>query len=174
MPMSLTQVAFSHGQESGPWGSKITALAAIAQAQGLDVESLDYQDLPQAAARVERLCAHLATLPGPALLVGSSMGGYVALKAATRVPVAGLFLLAPVLYLPGYEDVPGSLPGVPVSIVHGWRDDVVPWRGSVRFAETIGAELVLLDGDHRLTGAIGRIGELFAGFLRRVGVSSGQ
>lgn len=165
--MPITQVCFSHGQESGPWGSKISALAAIARAQGLAVESLDYQDLPQAAARVERLCAHLAGLPGPALLVGSSMGGYVALQAATRVPVAALFLLAPALHLPGYEDVPETLPGVPVSIVHGWRDEVVPWRGSVRFAGNIGAELVLLDGDHRLTGAIGRIGELFGAFALR-------
>lgn len=172
--MLLSQICFSHGQESGPWGGKITALASIARGRGLAVESLDYQDLPQAAGRVERLCAHLATLPGPALLVGSSMGGYVALKAATRVPVAGLFLLAPALYLPGYEDVPETLPGVPVSIVHGWRDDVVPWRGSVRFAETLGAELVLLDGDHRLTGVIDRIGELFAAFLRRHAAGSGQ
>jgi pimeloyl-ACP methyl ester carboxylesterase len=165
--MPISQVCFSHGQESGPWGSKITALAAVARAQGLAVESLDYRHLPDTAGRVERLCVHLATLPGPALLVGSSMGGYVALQAARRLPVAGLFLLAPALFLPGYEDIPDTLPGVPVTIVHGWHDAVVPWQGSVRFAEQLGAELVLLDGDHRLTAALSRISEVFGDFLRR-------
>jgi hypothetical protein len=43
----------------------------------------------------------------------------------------------------------------------------VPWQGSVRFAEQLGAELVLLDGYHRLTAALGRISELFTTFLRQ-------
>ena len=41
-------VCFNHGKESGPWGSKITALAEVAKGNGFAVKSLDYQDLPDA------------------------------------------------------------------------------------------------------------------------------
>ena len=34
-------VVFSHGKESGPWGTKIAALADIARAEGYEVESVD-------------------------------------------------------------------------------------------------------------------------------------
>ena len=41
--MSEAYVVFSHGQESGPWGSKIAAMSEIARAEGFEVESVDYQ-----------------------------------------------------------------------------------------------------------------------------------
>lgn len=41
-------VYFNHGKESGPWGSKISKLAEVAHKRGFDVESIDYQDLPDA------------------------------------------------------------------------------------------------------------------------------
>lgn len=48
-------VYFNHGKESGPWGSKISKLAEVARKKGFAVESIDYQDLPDADPRVERL-----------------------------------------------------------------------------------------------------------------------
>ena len=33
----MTTVVFSHGQESGPWGTKIRAMAELAEDQGLTV-----------------------------------------------------------------------------------------------------------------------------------------
>ena len=48
-------VYFNHGKESGPWGSKISKLAGIAEQNGFFVESLDYQYLQEPCARVERL-----------------------------------------------------------------------------------------------------------------------
>jgi hypothetical protein len=53
-------------------------------------------------------------------------------------------------------------------IVHGWRDDVVPYAGSVRYGEETGAGVMLLDGDHRLTANIGQINQLFGDFLQRL------
>ena len=46
-------VIFSHGQESGPWGTKIQAMAAAARALGCRVESIDYQGIADPAARVQ-------------------------------------------------------------------------------------------------------------------------
>ena len=47
-------VLFAHGKESGPWGSKIQALAEIAKYYDYRVESPDYSDLPNAKSRVDR------------------------------------------------------------------------------------------------------------------------
>ena len=49
------KVYFSHGKESGPWGSKIQRLASIASEHGCEVDSVDYTDLKDPDQRVERL-----------------------------------------------------------------------------------------------------------------------
>lgn len=70
----MRTVCFSHGQESGPWGTKIQALAAIARDRGWPVESLDYQGVAEPVTRVRMLadwCRHQAQ---PPLLVGGSSG----------------------------------------------------------------------------------------------------
>ena len=54
------KVIFSHGKESGPWGSKIKRLADVAKAHGLGVESIDYSDTFDPDLRVERLLKVLA------------------------------------------------------------------------------------------------------------------
>lgn len=164
--MTIKHLCFSHGQESGPWGTKIRVLAELARAAGWDVESIDYQGMADPLERVVRLVEYCETLAGRPVLVGSSMGGFVALAAAARLPVRGLFLLAPALYLPGYEEhLPDPLPDCPTRIVHGWGDDIVSWKGSVRYGETTGASLLLINGDHRLTSALDRIGPHFTEFL---------
>ena len=148
-------LVFSHGQESGPWGSKIRAMAEIGRHAGLPVESIDYQGIADPLQRVEKLLDYARDLSQPPLLVGSSMGGFVALAAAARIPVRGLFLLAPALYLPGYEEhLPEPAPDCPTTIVHGWRDAVVPCTGSIRWAEKTRARLLLVDGEHRLTAQL--------------------
>ena len=163
--MSVKQICFSHGQESGPWGTKIRAMSEVAQAAGWAVESLDYQGMSDARDRADKLVAWCEDQPDQCVLVGSSMGGYVALAAAARVGAKGLFLLAPAFYMPGYEEYMPEPPDCPTLIVHGWRDDVVPWQGSVRYGEETGARLIMVDGDHRLTGNIDTINELLRNFL---------
>jgi len=56
-------VVFSHGKESGPWGSKIAAMSEIARGEGFHVESVDYQGIDDPHARVTRLLANLAQCP---------------------------------------------------------------------------------------------------------------
>lgn len=167
--MSMDAVCFSHGQDSGPWGTKIRTLAETASAAGWGIESLDYQGMADPLARVEKCVAYCREQDEAIVLYGSSMGGYVAMATAARVPVRGLFLLAPALFLPGYEEyMPDPLPDCPTTIVHGWRDDVVPYSGSVRYGEETGATVTLLDSDHRLTANLDDINMLFARFLSRL------
>ena len=167
--MSIDAVCFSHGQESGPWGTKIRTLARTARAADWQVESLDYQGMADPLARVEKCVAYCREQGEPIVLYGSSMGGYVAMATAAQVPVRGLFLLAPALFMPGYgEYMPDPLPACPTAIVHGWRDDVVPYAGSVRYGEETGATVTLLDSDHRLTAELDVINRLFAEFLERL------
>ena len=157
---------FSHGQESGPWGTKICAMADTARTEGWTVESLDYRGIDDARVRADKLVEYCQDQGGPIVLVGSSMGGYVATAAASRVGARGLFLLAPALFMTGYgEYMPDQLPAVPTMIVHGWRDDVVPHEGSIRYGRETGASVVLLDSDHRLTASIDIITRLFRDFL---------
>lgn len=165
--MSLT-VVFSHGKESGPWGRKITAMAALARELDLGVESVDYRGIDDPAARVEKLVAVASRLARPLVLVGSSMGGHVSAAAASRLRPRGLFLLAPAFYMPGFESyTPQDVP-CPTAIVHGWRDDIVPVENGIRWAREHHAALHVLDSDHRLEDRIEPICALLKSFLDEI------
>jgi len=158
-------VVFSHGKESGPWGSKITAMAAVARDLGWGMESVDYRGLDDPAARVSKLIDYAGELEEPPVLVGSSMGGHVAAAAAGRLKPRGLFLLAPAFYMPGYEQYTPQEVACPTVIVHGWHDDIVPADNSIRWAREHRAALHLLDSDHRLEDQIDAIRLLLRAFL---------
>ena len=169
----MTTVIFSHGQESGPWGTKIRAMAELVTQLGCRADSVDYQGIGDPTERVERLVAECAGVDDTLVLVGSSMGGHVATAAAERVKAVGLFVLAPAYYMEGYEELTPPAPRIPTCIVHGWRDDVVPADNSIRFARESLAELHLVDGDHRLTDNIVEICAYLKRFLGRLDVGNG-
>jgi len=52
-----------------------------------------------------------------------------------------------------------------ISVVHGWRDEVIPWRNAQRFAEERRAALHLIDTDHGLHSAMKQIAGIFQYFL---------
>jgi surfactin synthase thioesterase subunit len=160
------KVVFSHGKESGPWGSKITRLANVAKEQGLRVDSIDYSDILDPDTRVERLLSLWGCEQEQYLLVGSSMGGYVSLVAAEQLTPRGVFQLAPALFMPGYKRQTFSYSSN-IDIVHGWSDTVVPPENSLLFAQTTDCSLHLISGDHRLNESIAVVEELFLHFLRR-------
>jgi pimeloyl-ACP methyl ester carboxylesterase len=164
-------VVFSHGKESGPWGSKITAMAEVARDLKFEVLSVDYRGIDDPLARVDKLIATLAA-PGavdggvPPVLVGSSMGGYVSAAAAATLRPRALFLLAPAFYMPGFEQyTPQDVPA-PTTIVHGWHDDIVPVENSVRWAREHRATLHVLDSNHRLEDQIATICVLLRELLK--------
>jgi len=161
-------VLFSHGQESGPWGTKITVLAEDARDAGLAVDSIDYRGMPDPAERAKKLIARMRDCGEEVLLAGSSMGGYVAVAAAQAQPTAGLFLMAPALAVPDWPPLDGTV-DAPAHLVHGWEDDIVPLEWSVDFARANSAHLHLLRAGHGLTEAMDEIRVLFRLFLSSCG-----
>jgi alpha/beta superfamily hydrolase len=177
--MKKLQVVFSHGKESGPMGSKIKALAAVAQRLGATTISVNYREHPEgvshdqnapgeAQRRVEQLLSLNLEKHTKLVLVGSSMGGYVSSVASLEIKPDGLFLLAPAFYIPGYENQNPKPHAGKTMIVHGWRDDVVPVAGSTKFAQTHQCDIYLLDVDHRLNDVLPKIEPLFEVFLKQV------
>ncbi|MDR1310681.1 MAG: alpha/beta hydrolase [Burkholderiaceae bacterium] len=161
-------VHFIHGKESGPWGTKIQYLAHIAQENGYDTESLHYTHLANPTERVALLCQSLSLRPAT-FLVGSSMGGWVALTASARIQVNGLFLLAPAVYVPDYPPHAVGCPGSAIHVVHGWHDSLIPCRSVIRFCEEHRCTLHLVDDEHRLKQRLEQVGDFFRSFLRTAG-----
>lgn len=158
-------VVFSHGKESGPWGGKIVAMADVARELGYAVDSIDYQDLPVASTRVERLLERYGSYCGDLVLIGSSMGAYVSLQACEILRPKGLFLLAPAIGLAGYELLHPPPYAERALIVHAWQDEVVSARGVLDFAQRHQIELHMVNSDHRLISALPLICLLLRDFL---------
>ena len=157
-------IVFSHGKESGPHGRKITLLSNVAKSLGFETQSIDYQDLVSPEQRVERLVTFIKRQQRPVILVGSSMGGYVSTVASQQVPVEGLFLLAPALYMPGYNVQEYTYSGN-ISVVHGWNDDVIPVSNSVEYAQAHKASLLLVNDGHQLANSLHTISPYFRNWL---------
>ena len=159
------KVFFSHGKESGPWGSKIRRLAAIAQEHGCQVDSIDYTGINDPDLRVERLLTILQKEDDGFLLVGSSMGGYVSLVVSEQVNAKALFLMAPALYLDGYKKQTYRFDYQHIEVVHGWSDEIIPPEHSIKFAKGANCPLHLIPGDHRLNSFLDIVADIFKQFL---------
>ena len=166
--MTKPMVVFSHGQESGPWGTKIKAMADQVRGVGCRVESIDYQGITDPTDRVTKLINSCKGFAAPLILVGSSMGGHVATAAAPAVNAIGLFVLAPAYYMDGFEALTPSAPNIPMVIVHGWHDDIVPVENSIRFARDCAATLHIVDGGHRLTENLDEINAYLQHFVNEL------
>lgn len=159
-------VVFAHGKESGPWGTKITALAEIAKRRGYAVLSPDYSFTPDPRARVGHLLELNPCASQSLVLVGSSMGGYVSAMACAALMPTALLLMAPALYFPGWDDEPEGIPAL-TTVVHGWQDDIVPVERGQRFAARHRAALHLLDSGHTLNDQLPLLCLLFDALLQR-------
>src|SRR5690606_17434432 len=161
----------SHGFESGPDATKVTALADVAERLGWTHERPDYSDLDamhaasrhgDVRARLQRLLqiARDAAARGPLMLAGSSLGAWISARVSLQVPVRGLFLMAPPISM-------GPAPGldaarVPTSIIHGWHDELIPAAQVVDWAAARDARLLLVNDSHRLSGHVQESAEAFA------------
>ena len=166
-------VIFSHGRDGEPWSRKISGLAHIARSEGYRADSLDYRGVNSVRERVTMLVEYCQKLPGDLLLVGSSLGGYIAVAAAALLHARGVFLLAPALLMDGLPPLRPRVIDCPTTIVHGWRDEVVPVEQSVRFARDYRATVHLLDTDHRMYDCLPLINHLFEQFLIDVDMREG-
>ncbi len=160
-------VYFAHGKESGPWGTKIRALAEVAKARGFEVVSPDYSAIESADLRAEKLTEMVEknSSKGQLILAGSSMGSYVSTIASEQLQPDGLFLLAPAFYLPGYNNQNPTPCAKNILAIHGWKDEVVPVGNAIRFSQQHQTTLHLIKGDHRLTAQLPQLCLLFDRFL---------
>lgn len=145
---------YNHGKDSMPWGEKALALTAIGKRHGYQVVSPDYRAGNDPDRRVEQLLATDWPAYEQIVLIGSSMGAYVATVAAETIKPRALFLIAPAFYLPGYQRTDFNPCSGRIVVFHGWRDDVVPPENAWRFCQCHRARLHMLDGDHRLLSAL--------------------
>src|ERR1700685_1578116 len=89
----------SHGLESGPDATKVSALAAVAEPLGFRSVRPDYRDL-DAPRDVRRRAERVARIkqyapPGtPLILAGSSLGAFTSALASLELNCVGLFLIA--------------------------------------------------------------------------------
>lgn len=165
-------IIFSHGKESGPYGSKIKRLMEVAEECKIPSVSVDYRECANADERVALLKETIAksgVSSTRTVLVGSSMGGYVSAVVATEMPFAGLFLMAPALWMPAEEySVQNYQPlTTRIEIVHGLHDDIVPYENSIRFARenSFTTTLHLVQDDHRLKQSHELLADLFKRFI---------
>ena len=167
----------SHGFESGPDATKVTALAEAAQCLGWSCERPDYTDLDarlavgelgDVPARLQRLLdlAQAAASRGPVVLAGSSLGAYISGLASLQVAVAGLFLMAPPIRMGSAQPLQAA--HVPTSIIHGWDDELIPAAHVVDWAHARRARLLLVDDRHRLSAHVQASADAFASLLAAI------
>ena len=162
----------SHGLNSSPDATKVSALAQVAERLGFSTERPDYRDIDtrpgaeirDVAQRQARLLGRVTAAAAPVVLVGSSMGAFISARTSLDVPVRGLFLMAPPIALPGYS-LSFDAAAVPMRVIHGWRDELIPALVVVDWCATRAADLRLLDDGHRLERHIEDIKADFAQFL---------
>jgi predicted alpha/beta-hydrolase family hydrolase len=164
----------SHGFESGPDATKVTALAEVAERLGWSHARPDYTDLDamravselgDVHARLARLLglAREAARRGPLVLAGSSLGAWISARATLEVPVAGLYLMAPPVRMG--EAPPLDAARVPTAVVHGWDDELIPARDVVAWAGARRARLLLVDDGHRLSDHVEASADAFEALL---------
>jgi len=162
------EVLYLHGLESGPRGSKgswltehygahavdldtshARASSATAKAKGLPWDH-SWPDIEEDF-RVPLERARAAIRPETRLIVGSSFGGAVLTRLLAEGSWAGpsLLIASAGLKLTGSDRLPE---GVPVLLLHGREDDVVPLEQARRIATFAGLSVMLWEiGDgHRM------------------------
>ena len=212
LPGRAPTVVFLCGYASEMSGTKARYLHGVCAEAGHAYLRFDYRGRGASSGRFEDgtigswtddACAVIeAVTRGPLVLVGSSMGGWIMLLVARRLPERVRALVgvaaAPdftedgiwpgmsaderrtlattgVVHVPSrYSDEPypvtlrliedgrtrlqlrDRIPlDCPVRLIHGWRDEDVPWRTSLRLAAKLRSGDVTVeivgDGDHRLS-----------------------
>ena len=161
-------IIFNHGKESGPNGTKIRALSEIALNMQFEFISVDYQGMLEPQPRIDKLIKIIKAETRPVILVGSSMGSYVAIVASQVVDVVGLFLMAPAVYMPTYEHQIFTPRAKKILLIHGWYDPIVPVANVIRFGKNHHVPTLLLNDDHVLSQSLERLCVEFKEFLTSI------
>lgn len=129
-----------------PRGHQGLGLARVAEALGWTHERPDYRDLDargrlgDVGARIERLHGRALAVKGPLVLAGSSMGAFISGEVAARLAgEAGSRARARRAVPDGASRGARGLAaacrlppaGLPLLVVHGWEDELIPARAVV-------------------------------------------
>jgi len=129
--------------------------------------------------RVARLESRVRRCEGPLVLAGSSMGAFISAEVAARLEDAdaatngvllrGLFLMAPPVRMPGWWPTPLRVPTeLPLMVLHGWDDELIPASDVIDWCAPRRAELRLVDDTHRLAAHVDYSAQCFADLLRKL------
>ncbi|MGA9421449.1 MAG: alpha/beta hydrolase [Rhodanobacteraceae bacterium] len=163
-------VVLSHGLDSGPQATKVSALAEIAEMLGWTSLRPDYRGIDAERntdsidARIAHALAH-APVKGRVVFAGSSMGAFVSGFASLARPCEGLFLLALPIDIKGYARRFAAA-NAPTTLVHGWNDELCPVDAVIAFAQGRRDTLHLLPDDHRLGNHVEYCAHAFREFLQ--------
>jgi alpha/beta superfamily hydrolase len=167
----------SHGFEAAPTGVKALACEAAARALGWSVERPDYQAFDRRTDKsrlgdVEARIAHLRAIAQrsatPPVLCGSSLGAFISARVSLEVPVAGLFLMAPPVWLLDY-DFALQVAVVPTVVIHGWNDEIITAASVAAWAQVRNLRATFVPDTHRLEGHVDYVAAEFARFLQGLG-----
>lgn len=164
-------IVLSHGLESGPMATKVSALAQVAEEFGWQHVRPDYRgiDAPRQMRGIDqRIAMALEAAEGHSRVVfaGSSMGAFTSGLASMQRACEGLFLLALPMRV-GERDFAAA--AVPATLVHGWDDDICPVEPVIDFARGRDDTLHLVADGHRLEEHVQLCNHAFAHFLRELG-----
>ena len=173
---------FIHGYQSSPTGDKATLLQRTLHAMPIAYHTGPCEDLEIATAL--RRISEIIRDDDHVVLIGSSLGGFLAASTALSHPsVKRLILLNPAI-IPPEVDL-GTIPemprrlleemrdprlfeqriSIPIIILRGINDDVVPDYWIHRFALAQDATIHRYDDDHRFTKNLSRLPMMIAEML---------
>ena len=172
-PRMKGTVILSHGLESGPQATKVSALADVCEALGWasvrpDYRAIDARRDPLAIGERIELALRNTPANGRVVFGGSSMGAFISGFASIERSCEGLFLLALPTAIPGYPRAFVAA-DVPTTLVHGWHDEICPVDAAIAFARNRGATLHLVHDDHRLGAHVDWCAQAFRRFLMELG-----
>lgn len=166
-------VILSHGSDSGPDATKVSAMAAVAEQLGWRTLRPDFREddtlgyAGSVSPRVARLTEAMRVARRPLVLAGSSMGAFVSGLASLQAPCDALFLIALPVSIPRWSG-PFEMVRVPAMLVHGFNDELCPVTAAAQFANANRFPALLLPDDHRLANHVDLIAAQFRLFLQRI------
>jgi predicted alpha/beta hydrolase family esterase len=130
------------------------------------------EEQPDYYAYRDQIAASLASLEGPVVLVGHSLGAFVLLRFLSEKPTsyraAGIFLIAaPYVGMGGWQDEHYAIPenlaarlpeGIPIYFYHSRDDETVPFSHLALYAERL-PQAVIREGDggHQLNNDLSAV-----------------
>lgn len=158
-------IYFLHGKNKTPDDKKLVILARLAKQEGYNIKFIDDTDTKNPNTRAKRLLQNIKNQSDDLILVGGSMGGYASVWASSFVHVKGLFLLAPALYLAGYDEFKLPLKCKNITTIYGLDDKVVPRENIIKFSKQTNSPLHIISDTHSLNSSDETLLSLFEIFL---------